>query len=91
MSVCLTAGIIIPAVCNLTLKPIMNGVKKFNDKRKGRKPAAGSNVLDIKENAVSEKINVSSVYSPKLSENSRSLLDAVRRNSMQNSTMKVGG
>ena len=91
LSVCLTAGIIIPAVCNLTLKPIMNGVKKFNDKRKGRKPAAGSNVLDIKENAVSEKINVSSVYSPKLSENSRSLLDAVRRNSMQNSTMKVGG
>ena len=91
LSVCLTAGIIIPAVCNLTLKPIMDGVKKLNDKRKTQKPNSGSNVLDIKENAVQEKINVPTVYSSQLSVNSRSLLDAVRRNSMQNSTMKVGG
>ena len=33
-SVCLTAGIIIPAVCNLTLKPVMDLVKKVSDKRK---------------------------------------------------------
>lgn len=91
LSVCLTAGIIIPAICNLTLKPIMDGVKKIGDRRKNKKPDSKNNILDIKENAVNEKVNISYVYSPKLSADSKSLLDAVRKNSMQNSTMKVGG
>lgn len=91
LSVCLTAGIIIPFICNLTLKPIMDGVKKLNDKRKNSKTDSFDRILDIKENIVSEKINVSGIYSPQLSAPSRSLLDAVRRNSLQNAAMKVGG
>ena len=45
LSVCLTAGIVIPVVCNLTLKPIMDGVSKIWDKK--RKKASGK--FDIKE------------------------------------------
>ncbi len=94
-SVCLTAGIIIPAVCNLTLKPVMDFVKKINDKKKtkfGNKSV--SNKLDIKENSVKSIVGIesfSSVYTPKLSANSRALMDALYQNRLQNSNMKVGG
>ena len=32
-SVCLSAGVIIPAICNLTLKPIMDGIQKLGEKK----------------------------------------------------------
>ena len=85
LSVCLTAGIIIPVVCNLTLKPIMDGVAGFNNK-KGKK---NNTKLDIKENA--SPLTQMQMYSPKLSENSKRLLNTVRVTSMQNYGMKVGG
>ena len=85
LSVCLTAGIVIPLVCNLTLKPIMDGVSKlFNKKDK-----KSDGKLDIKENA--PQLPAVSMYSPKLSENSKNLLNTVRITSMQNYGMKVGG
>lgn len=85
LSVCLTAGIVIPVVCNLTLKPIMDGVSKIWDKK--RKKASGK--LDIKENVY--PLPVKQVYSPVLSEKSKNLLNTVRITSMQNYGMKVGG
>ena len=94
-SVCLTAGIIIPAVCNLTLKPVMDFVKKVSDKKNakfGNNPVQKN--LDIKENAVNTVVDsesFASVYTPKLSANSRSLMEALYQNRMQNSSMKVGG
>lgn len=84
ISVCITAGIIIPVVCNLTLKPIMNGVSKLMDRKK-----TPTDKLDIKETAV--PIPVSGVYTPKLSENSKNLLNTLQYNRLQNSSMKVGG
>ena len=85
LSVCLTAGVVIPLVCNLTLKPIMDGVSKlFNKKDK-----KSDGKLDIKENA--PQLPAVSMYSPKLSENSKNLLNTVRITSMQNYGMKVGG
>ncbi len=85
LSVCLTAGIVIPLVCNLTLKPIMDGVSKlFNKKDK-----KSDGKLDIKENA--PQLPAVSMYSPKLNENSKNLLNTVRITSMQNYGMKVGG
>lgn len=85
LSVCLTAGVVIPLVCNLTLKPIMDGVSKlFNKKDK-----KSDGKLDIKENA--PQLPAVSMYSPKLNENSKNLLNTVRITSMQNYGMKVGG
>ena len=91
-SVCLTAGIIIPAVCNLTLKPVMDLVKKVSDKRKQKSGNdAMQGKLDIKENSVKTNESFAAVYSPKLSPNSISLMDSLYKNRMQNSGMKVGG
>ena len=56
ISVCISAAVIIPAVCNLTLKPIMDLFKKYQDRKKAEnneKPDS-ENKLDIKENAVPE-------------------------------------
>lgn len=89
LSVCLTAGIVIPVVCNLTLKPIMDGVSKLMDK----KQKASTSKLDIKETAVNTDfpVKVQAVYSPKLSENSKTLLNALQQSRLHNSGMKVGG
>lgn len=84
VSVCLTAGLIIPAVCNVTLKPIMNGITKLSNKKEQK-----NNGLDIKEKAVTPP--AASVFSPKLSENSKQLLVTIHKPNMQNSSMKVGG
>ena len=96
LAVCLSAGIVIPAVCNLTLKPLMD---LYNDFRKKRTCGMEKNTeederpepqkLDIKENA--NPLPAMQVYSPKLSENSKNLLDTVRITSMRNYGMKVGG
>ena len=94
-SVCLTAGIIIPAVCNLTLKPVMDFVKKIGDKRKsGFNNIAEQNKLDIREAALKPETsiqNFNTLYSPKMSQNTQSLMVALYKNRMQNSNMKVGG
>lgn len=87
VSVCLTAGVIIPVICNLTLKPIMNGISKFLGK-KPKEQTEGSK-LDIKENIV-EQIAMP-VYSPKLTQNSRNLLEALHKPNVSNYGMKVGG
>ena len=86
LSVCLTAGIIIPAVCNVVLKPVMDGVAKVMNKNKKDK----TQKLDIKENVV-QNVTVPTVYSPKLSENSKKLLAMVKTPVVVNSSMKVGG
>ena len=54
-SVCLSAGVIIPAVCNLTLKPIMDGVKKLSEKKNKMSKIPQTEIqqtpsLNIKEN-----------------------------------------
>lgn len=89
LSVCLTAGVIIPLVCNFTLKPIMNGISKLM----GMKKKDSGNGLDIKENAVGNDwpVKVPAVYSPALSESSKNLLNVLHQNRLQNSGMKVGG
>ena len=63
LSVCLTAGVIIPAVCNLTLKPIMDGVKKLSEKR-NKKPLniETNKILDIKEKEI--PTTLTSTYKP---------------------------
>ena len=85
LSVCVTAAVVIPLVCNLTLKPIMNGVSKLINKKNKNKDSK----FDIKEKEY--PLPVMSVYSPKLSDNSKNLLNSVRISSMQNYGMKVGG
>ena len=86
LSVCLTAGVVIPVVCNLTLKPIMDEVSKLYNK----KDKSFGQKLDIKENTTQLPL-ASAIYSPKLSENSKNLLNTVRITSIQNYGMKVGG
>ncbi len=94
-SVCLTAGIIIPAICNLTLKPVMDFVKKIGDKKKIKfEDKTEQNKLNIKENSVNPDtriLNFNTLYSPKISQNAQSLMDALYKNRMQNYNMKVGG
>ena len=89
LSVCLTAGVIIPLVCNYTLKPIMNGVSKLLDKKK----QDSTSRLDIKETTLEavSPVKVHTIYSPKLSESSKNLLNALHQNKLSNSGMKVGG
>ena len=94
LSVCLTAGIIIPAVCNLTLKPVMDLVKKVSDKNKLKKGNDTVNgKLDIKEATSESKTNIATlrtVYSPVLTPNSKLLMESLYKNRVQ-SGMKVGG
>ena len=94
LSVCLTAGIIITAVCNLTLKPVMDLVKKVSDKNKLKKSNDTINTkLDIKENPSKPNTNFANfknVYSPVLTPNSKSLMDSLYKSRVQ-SGMKVGG
>lgn len=91
-SVCLTAGIIIPAVCNLTLKPIMDGVKKLSKKKKtADTEIENTKTLDIKENVVTkpEIAPVKSLISPNEKGN---LLHIMQKNymSQNNNGMRVG-
>lgn len=93
-SVCLTAGIIIPAVCNLTLKPVMDLVKSLGDKKKNKiTKDSAEGKLDIKENALvgmKKPDGYNSVYSPSLSTNSKLLMESLYKMRMQNYNMKVG-
>ena len=91
IAVCLCAVAIIPAVCNVTLKPIMDSVQKFQKTKKQLNETQKTN-LDIKENVVPEmNVNKTSELSV-LSENSKKLLLSVPKlNSVYNADMKVGG
>lgn len=88
VSVCLTAGLIIPAVCNLTLKPIMDGVSKLW-KKQDKSVKEHQSSLDIKEKTMTDIVK--QAYSPHLSENSKKLLASLPSPAVRNSSMKVGG
>lgn len=98
-SVCLSAAVIIPAVCNLTLKPIMNLVTKVSENKKAIEhekeidEKAEEPVLDIKENEVDEKAPVTSVLAaPEGSVPTGNLLHALQRTAvLHHNGMKVGG
>lgn len=91
IAVCLCAVAVIPAVCNMTLKPIMDSVQKFQKTKKQIK-TDDSAKLDIKENASSEMSAVKIVKTPRLSDDSRKLLTSIIRNSSApRADMKVGG
>lgn len=89
LAVCLAAVAIIPGVCNLTLKPIMEAAQKL---QKGKKPQENApKTLDIKENVV-ENMSIKPMITPKLNDNARNLLASVQKPaSVSASGMKVGG
>lgn len=102
VSVCLSAAVIIPAVCNLTLKPIMKTVEKVLDNKKAIKiekeidekaeePVLA--MLDIKETEVDEKPPVTQVIAgPGIpSAKQTSLLQVLQKTAMSHNGMKVGG
>lgn len=101
LAVCLSAGIVIPAVCNLTLKPLMD---LYNDFRKKRTCGMEKNTeedespepqkLDIKENiASSTQITVSPVsIASNFTPVSGNLITLMQNNiTARNAGMKVGG
>lgn len=91
IAVCLCAAAVIPAVCNVTLKPIMDSVQKFQKTKKqlneDKKPK-----LDIKEKEV-PSVNITALSTtPSLSDNSKKLLASIPKvNSACIADMKVGG
>lgn len=91
LSVCLSAGVIIPAICNASLKPIMDGVKKLSkNKNNTQLDEKTAKTLDIKEKAVEEKATVPSLLTPNPSGN---LLQIMQKNYIAqntNSSMRVG-
>ena len=89
LAVCLAAVAIIPGVCNITLKPIMEAAQKLQKSKQNSPQEAKT--LDIKENAVDEKLP-KQVISPVLSENARNILAAVQKPAITSAAgMKVGG
>ena len=94
LAVCLSAGIVIPAVCNLTLKPIMDTYKNFQKKRNcglEQPEKKEEQVLDIKENAVTQPVSSLSTFGH-TSYNSGSLITLMQNNIAARSTgMRVGG
>lgn len=92
IAVCLSAAVIIPAVCNLTLKPIMEAAQRL---QKGKRENINPNApqLDIKENIVEEKVQIASpVQNPLMSDKSKQLLSTFNAPKvLNNSAMKVGG
>lgn len=99
VSVCLSAAIIIPAVCNLTLKPIMNTVEKVLENKKAIKTEkeidekAEDPSLDIKETEVDETVPaLQAVSGPGFkSAKDKSLIQVLQRTALSHSGMKVGG
>lgn len=92
LAVCLSAGVVIPAVCNLTLKPMMDLYKNFQKKRNCglEKPEQLEEPkLDIKEKDVQTPVKTLSAYNSNVS---GSLLTLMQNNmAARNSGMKVGG
>ena len=89
IAVCLAAVAIIPGVCNLTLKPIMEAAQKL---QKGKQtPENAPKQLDIKENSVDETIPKQAI-SPVLSDNAKNLLASIQKPAVTPAIgMKVGG
>lgn len=87
VSVCLSAGIIIPAVCNVTLKPIMDTVKKLGKKTSIQEKEPK---LDIKETAVNTpKLSVG--FNTKLPYSEKgNILQIIQNKYTSNSGMRVG-
>lgn len=89
VSVCLTAGLVIPAVCNIVLKPIMTKVEKLVAKKKNlQTPEAPK--LDIKENSQVASVSTPTTILPK--GGSGNLVQIMQKNyALQNSAnMRVG-
>ena len=89
IAVCLAAVAIIPGVCNLTLKPIMEAAQKLQKGKKHSQEAPKQ--LDIKENAVKE-MPAKQVISPILNDNARNLIASIQKPAIAPASgMKVGG
>ena len=87
VSVCLSAGVIIPAVCNLTLKPIMNTVKKLG---KNGSVQQKETKLDIKETIV-DTPKVLATFNTKLPYSERGNILQIMQSKYNNSNgMRVG-
>lgn len=87
VSVCLSAGVIIPAVCNLTLKPIMDTVKKIGNKTSFQ---GKDSKLDIKETVV-DTPKVSAGFNTKLPYTERgNILQIMQNKYTSNNGMRVG-
>ena len=95
LAVCLSAGIVIPAVCNLTLKPLMDLYTGFLKKRHcglEEYEKTKNKKLDIKENAAPKPAvsqPVSNIYTVKPA--SGGSLITLMQNSMAAKNMRVGG
>lgn len=98
VAVCLSAAVLIPGICNVTLKPIMEAAQKLQKGKNNANPVAYQKTenidkpkLDIKEKAVTEKAAVPQI-NPIISDNSRKLLTTFNSPSVSiNSALKVGG
>ena len=89
LAVCLAAVAIIPGVCNITLKPIMEAAQKLQKDKQNRPQEIKT--LDIKEQSVDETLPKQAI-SPVLSENARNLLSSIQKPAITSSAgMKVGG
>lgn len=91
IAVCTSAALIIPSICNVTLKPIMEAAQKLQKHNKN--VGNDTQKLNIKEKAVSEKPAEQSFHiNPIISDNSKKLLNTLKTTTLvSNSNMKVGG
>ena len=89
LALCLAAVAMIPGVCNITLKPIMEAAQKLQKGKQNRPQEVKT--LDIKEQSVDETLPKQAI-SPVLSENARNLLSSIQKPAISSSAgMKVGG
>ncbi len=91
IAVCLSAGLIIPAVCNWTLKPVMNAIQK-RKKEKGIELPDAKNLNIIENVSFGQPEKPNPTYNTQMSDNSKKLLSMVHKPiAFTNSNMKVGG
>ena len=96
LAVCLSAGVIIPAVCNLTLKPLMDLYKGFQKKRncglEKHEEMPLDKKLDIKENVVKTPVALPVSIAAQPAPASGNLITLMQNNmALKNAGMKVGG
>ncbi len=96
LAVCLSAGVIIPAVCNLTLKPLMDLYKGFQKKRncglEKHEEMPLDKKLDIKENVVKKPVSSPVSIAAQPAPASGNLITLMQNNmALRNAGMKVGG
>ena len=97
LAVCLSAGVVIPAVCNLTLKPIMDLYKGFQKKRncglEKHEDANEEKKLDVKENVVQKPVisqPVKNIYTSVPASGGSLITLMQNRMADRNAGMKVG-